>query len=162
LPSEHDLGKLYSLIFSYILETLKSWLFMNRFGVNWSGTLQFTVPWCLTYLFERAHLKTNKYVYIYKHYRLFNETWTYCKWWLQVFWSKYSYQHFFLFSACIVLWVFLGLCTKLRDATVSFVVSVSLHGTPQISQNRFWLNLTSEFFPKIYLEDSLFIKIWQE
>jgi hypothetical protein len=51
---------------------------------------------------------------------------------------------------------------KLRKATISFLMSVCLHGINGLPLNGFSLNLISVGFSKTCLEFSNFIKIWQE
>jgi hypothetical protein len=44
------------------------------------------------------------------------------------------------------LWQFLGALAKLRNATISFVMSVCLHGTARLPLDGFWWNLIFELF----------------
>jgi len=61
---------------------------------------------------------------------------------------------------------FLGAFAKLLKATVSSVITFRLHarphGTTRFPLDGFSLNLIFEDFPKIYRENSSFIKIWQD
>jgi hypothetical protein len=60
----------------------------------------------------------------------------------------------------------LGTFTKLRKATISYVMSVCLcvclHGTTRFPLNVFSWALILEYFSKICRENSGFIKMWQE
>ena len=60
-------------------------------------------------------------------------------------------------SSCI-----LGAFAKLPKVTISFVMSVRPQGTSRLPLDGFWWNLIFELFPKIWWQNSSFIKIWQE
>jgi hypothetical protein len=57
---------------------------------------------------------------------------------------------------------FLGAFAKLRNATISFVMSVCPQGTTRLPLDRFSWNLIFEDFSKICRKISSFIKMWQE
>jgi hypothetical protein len=57
---------------------------------------------------------------------------------------------------------FLGAFAKLRKATISFVMSVYLHGTSRFPMDGFWWNFIFGRFSKLYRENLSFIKIRQE
>jgi hypothetical protein len=69
-------------------------------------------------------------------------------------------------SACtFLICPFLGAFVRFRKETVGFVTSVRPsvrpHATARLLLDRFLLKLTFEYFSKICLEYSSFVKIWQ-
>jgi len=50
---------------------------------------------------------------------------------------------------------------KFQKATISFIMSIRLHGTTQLPLDGFSLNLISEYFLKIWHKNSSFFKIRQ-
>jgi hypothetical protein len=51
---------------------------------------------------------------------------------------------------------------KLRKATISCIMSVRPHATPRLPLDGFSWNLIFQYFSKICLKNSSFVKIWQE
>jgi len=64
--------------------------------------------------------------------------------------------------ASIPTWDYQLCVRKLRKTTISFLMSVRLHGTNRLPMAGFSWSLMSVDFSKSCLEDSNFIKIWQE
>ena len=84
----------------------------------------------------------------------------YCNGW-KLFWGQHPVQQEFHRKVC---WDphFLGACTELRKATVSFVAFLCPYGTTRLPLDGFSWNLIFENFSKICGESPIFIKIWQE
>jgi hypothetical protein len=66
------------------------------------------------------------------------------------------------YKRVVVYKVFLVEFAKLRKATISYVVSVSLHGTSRLLLDTFLWHLIFELFSKFWGENSSFIKMRKE
>jgi hypothetical protein len=84
---------------------------------------------------------------------------------LPKFWFLYFLRVSYPYIRTASSRTFIGRLTKLRKATISFVVSVRPHVTTPLQQYEFWRNLIFElffFFSKIGRENSIFIKARQK